>query len=186
MEISGRILAIGKLPVPGLGIKAEICRIGMRKHHIWSSSSIILPVILLVMAIAGKSYSQSPDKEATISYLNKLGGDSISFGLKGAVLTIRMNNNEQKTIREDKVNLVDLDTVSAFEAESKLTFMNCMPGFNDCVTRVLTVQKIKKTYSRISIPSSAEQHHGYAAALAHLVKIFAVKNYKDAVEFPGL
>lgn len=138
------------------------------------------------MAIAGKSYSQTPDKEATITYLNRLGGDSIVFSLKGAVLTVRMNNKENATIREDKVNLVDLDTVSAYEAESKLTFMNCMSGFSDCVTRVLTVQKIKKSYGRISIPSSEEVHHGYATALAHLVKIMAVKNYKDDVDFPGM
>jgi hypothetical protein len=141
-------------------------------------------VILLVLTNAGKSYSQVPGKEETVSYLNALGGDSVQFNLKGAVLSIRIVAGDQKPIREDKVNLVDLDTVVQFESESNLSFINCLSDYGNCVTRTLMVQKIKREYNRVSFPSAEKVHFGYAAALVHLVKITGVKNYKDEVVFP--
>jgi hypothetical protein len=119
-----------------------------------------------------------------MAYLNKLGGDSVRFSLKGAQLTIDLLAANQKLLRQDKVMLTDLDTIAVFESSSNLVCVNCIKGSPDCVSRELFVQKIRRNYDRISILTNNEKSAGFIAALQHLIKITSVKKYKDEVLLP--
>lgn len=145
---------------------------------------IILLGIALVPAIVSKSYSQSPGREATLEYLNRLGGDSIQFSLKGTQLQITYSGKEGKVVRYDKAQTTDLDTVAKFESSSRLVSVNCLADVQDCVTRELIVQKIKRNYGRISIPATEETAVAYKTALQHLIKILTVKKYNDEILLP--
>jgi hypothetical protein len=158
----------------------------MKSHSFFTLSNLssILLSCLLVVTIAAKSYTQVPDKAQTMAYLNKLGGDSVRFSLKGVQLTIDLLDGNQKMLRLDKVMLTDLDTVASFESSSKLVCVNCIKGTPDCVNRELIVQKVRRNYDRISILTSLEKSAGYIAAIQHLIKITSVKKYKDEVLLP--
>lgn len=147
-------------------------------------SSSMLIAGMLVVSISANCYTQVPDRAQTLAYLNKLGGDSVRFSLKGVQLTIDLLDMNQKPVRRDQVMLTDIDTVALFESTSKLVCVNCIKVAPDCVQRELKVQKIRRNYDRISLPATNETSAGYRIALQHLIKITSVKKYRDEVALP--
>lgn len=135
-----------------------------------------------MLTINQKSYSQSPGKNETLSYLNKkLGGKT--------VLDIRMNNlvvsikdDNGNLIREDKVTFSELDLKSFYVEESDLLCVPCLKDAPGCVTRLLIVQKIKRPCERISIIVGGKQNFKLIQkALEHLIRLESEVGYKDEI-----
>jgi hypothetical protein len=131
-----------------------------------------------------KTYSQHPNRQETVTYLNKIGGDSLRFQVKGAQITISFFTPTGNLMREDVVQSVDLDTIGRFEPLSSLLYVNCLSAYQGCVTRTLTVQKIKRQYDRISLPVHSESLEPMRKALVHLIKMLSIRNYHDEVLLP--
>ncbi len=142
----------------------------------------LLLVLIFLLAIIQKSYSQSPGKNETLTFLNKkLGGKT--------VLDIRMNNlvvsikdDKGNLIREDKVTFSELDLKSFYEEESDLLCVPCLKDAPGCVTRTLIVQKIKRPCERISISVGGKENYKIIQkALEHLIKLESEVGYKDEI-----
>lgn len=157
----------------------------MEKHspYLFRYITIILVSISLVLANAPKSYSQIPDKQGTLEYLNRLGADSLIFSLSGMNLKVELKR-EGKLIREDQALVTDLDTIVKFESQSNLICVNCLGDTPGCVTRELTIQKIKRPYNRMSLNATRADAEKYTAALQHLIKMMSVKKYHDEITLP--
>lgn len=129
-----------------------------------------------------KSYSQSPTKQETVEYINRILGEKTKAELKGGTLFFTFFDDQQKVVREDKVPTPDLELKITFEKDGGLLCIPCFRDQPECVTRVLTVQKIKRGYGRLSIPVRDEQQYeALRKALDHLIRITSEEGYKDAI-----
>lgn len=129
-----------------------------------------------------ESYSQSPSKQETVAYINRKLGDKIQVELKGGTLFVTFCDEQQKVVREDKVPTPDLELKISYEKEGGLLCIPCFRDQPECVTRTLTVQKIKRGYGRLSIPVTDEkQYEALRKALDHLIRITSEEGYKDAI-----
>ncbi|MBK7964073.1 MAG: hypothetical protein IPK10_01275 [Bacteroidetes bacterium] len=91
-----------------------------------------------------KSYSQTPERGETVAYINKILGDRYRVTCKNTTLVVTFYNENGEIVREDKVPTPDLDLKITYEAEDGLLCIPCMKDQPECLTRVLTLQKIKK------------------------------------------
>lgn len=64
-----------------------------------------------------ESYSQSPSKQETVAYINRMLGDKIQVELKGGTLFVTFRDEQQKVVREDKVPTPDLELKISYEKE---------------------------------------------------------------------
>jgi|GEM_PF-2627883 len=128
------------------------------------------------------SYSQSPDKKETVEFMNKVLDEKIRIELKGATLIVTFYDDEMKVVREDKVPTPDLDLTFTYEEDAGLLCVPCMNDQPECVTRVLTLQKIKRRYGRLSIPvKDQDEYASLRNALDHLIRTTSENGYKEAV-----
>ena len=103
------------------------------------------------------SYSQTPERSETIAYINKVLGDRYKVTCKNTTLLVSFYNEKGEVVREDKVPTPDLDLKITYEVEVGLLCIPCMKDQPECLTRLLTLQKIKKGYGRLSIPVKDEK-----------------------------
>ena len=142
----------------------------------------VLLLIALMLVIFSKSYSQSPDKKATLVYINEILGSSTKVEIKGSQLVISYYNDQGQLLREDKAPLAYLDLKVQLETESSLLYIPCLKSEEGCVTRTLTVQKIKKSYDRMSISvNDSGSYLKLKKALQHLIRLTSEIGYKDAI-----
>lgn len=128
------------------------------------------------------SYSQTPAKEETVAYINRMLGEQTKVELKGGTLFVTFRDENNKVVREDKVPTPDLDLKITYEQEGGLLCIPCFRDQPECVTRVLVVQKIKRGYGRLSIPVRSEKDfESLKKAFDHLIRITSEDGYKDAI-----
>lgn len=148
------------------------------------SSSKLLLLLTLMGAFSLKSYSQSPNKETTIDYLNRSLGLQANVEVKQNTIIIKIKNENGEVIREDKAQIPELQTEVYYEEESGMLCIPCMKDAEFCVTRILNVQKIKKTYGRITIPAgSQEKFAALKKGMEHLIKMQSEVGYKEEISF---
>lgn len=142
----------------------------------------------LLLLLAGMSlfstisYSQTPNKTETVTYINSILGERTLVELKGGTLFVSFRDENNKVVREDKVPTYDLDLKITFEAEGGLLCIPCMKDQPECLTRTLVVQKVKRGYGRLSIPIRDEkQFESLRKAFDHLIRITSEDGYKEAV-----
>lgn len=142
-----------------------------------------LQCLVVVMSLFYlESYSQTPTKQETVAYINRILGNKTQVELKGGNLIITFLNDQQQVVREDKVPTPDLELKISYEKEGGLLCIPCFRDQPECVTRVLTVQKIKRGYGRLSIPVDDEQQYeALRKAIDHLIRITSEEGYKDAI-----
>ncbi len=144
----------------------------------------VLLASIFMLTIFQKSYSQSPDRQFTLDYINKSLGKEIQTDIKGSQLVVTFYNNQGEKIREDRAPLAYLDLKVFFEEGSTLLCIPCLKNEEDCVTRTLVVQKIKRPYDRISISVQDKvQFQKLKKAFEHLIRLTSEIGYKDAVTF---
>jgi hypothetical protein len=128
------------------------------------------------------SYSQTPERGETIAYINKVLGDRYKVTCKNTTLLVSFYNEKGEIVREDKVPTPDLDLKITYEAEVGLLCIPCMKDQPECLTRLLTLQKIKKGYGRLSIPVKDEKmFSSLKIAFEHLIRATSENGYKEAV-----
>jgi len=129
-----------------------------------------------------KSYSQSPGKNETLEYLNKILGNQTHLEISTNNLRITIKDESGRIIRKDKVLFTDLEHKSFYEEESDLFCVPCLSFFSGCVTRLLTIQKIKRPYERISIiAGGSDRYKKLEKAFEHLIRIMSEVGYKDEI-----
>jgi len=144
----------------------------------------VVLVLCLVLTFFQISYSQIPNKKQTLDYLNqKMQGSCILEISKGNIIA-NYYSSDGNLIREDRVFSGALDTVIKYDASEQLLSVPCLKIEGDCVTRKLFVQKIKRTYARISFVVKDEtQAEEIKKALQHLIRIESEPKYKDEISF---
>lgn len=147
----------------------------------WSQIPVflILFVVFPIFAIA-----QSPGKKETLNYINQKVGTGISVYYKSGSIFVVFKDENGTVFREDIAPVPDLDVNVLFEPESGLLCIPCIKGITDCVTRTLVLQKVKRTYARLSIPVSSEpEFRSLQKAFEHFIRIISVNGYQDTVVF---
>ena len=148
------------------------------------NASKLLVLLTLMGAFSLKSYSQAPNKETTIDFLNRSIGLKANVDVKQSTIIIKIKNENGEVIREDKAQIPDLQTDVYYEEESGMLCIPCMKDAEFCVTRVLTIQKIKKTYGRITIPAgSREKFAALKKGMEHLIRMQSEVGYKEEIAF---
>jgi hypothetical protein len=142
-----------------------------------------LQCLLALMSLFSTfSYSQTPGKDETLVFINRLLGEQTRVELKGGTLFVTFRDENNKVVREDKVPTPDLDLKITWEQEGGLLCIPCFRDQPECVTRVLVVQKIKRGYGRLSIPVRSEKDfESLKKAFDHLIRITSEDGYKDAI-----
>jgi len=164
-------------------IEIHTIMIQLRSFSSISSNKILL-LLILMGGFSLKSYSQSPNKETTIDYLNRLLGLQANVDVKQNTIIIKIKNENGEIIREDKAQIPDLQTEVYYEQETGMLCIPCMKDAEFCVTRVLTIQKIKKTYGRITLPAgSQEKFASLKKGIEHLIKMQSEVGYKEEILF---
>lgn len=144
----------------------------------------LLYLVILMNLFSVISYSQTPERGETVAYINKVLGDRYKVTLKNTNLIVTFYNENGEMVREDKVPTPDLDLTITYEAEDGLLCIPCMTDQPECLTRVLTLQKIKKGYGRLSIPVKDEKaFRSLKIAFEHLIRATSENGYKEAVTF---
>lgn len=158
----------------------------MNDHFNQFLTSVLKSKLLLLVAgmslFSSFSYSQSPGKQETVDYMNKILGDRIRVELKSGTILVSFRDENGNLLREDKAPSPDLDLAITYEPEDKLLCIPCMKDQPECVTRTLVVQKIKRGYGRLSIPVENEKDfYALRKAFDHLIRILSENKYKDAI-----
>lgn len=159
----------------------------MIQHHLTAFSRLLLNgklhCLAAVMSLFWvKSYSQTPTRQETVEYINRILGEKTSVELKGGNIFVTFRDDKQQVIREDKAITPDLELNIAYEAEGKLLCIPCYRDQPECVIRTLVVQKIKRGYGRLSIPVTDEkQYEALRKAFDHLIRLVSEEGYKDAI-----
>lgn len=142
----------------------------------------LLCIIILMNLFSVKSYSQTPERGETIAYINKILGDRYQVTCKNTTLVVTFYNENGEVVRQDKVPTPDLDLKITYEPEDGLLCIPCMKDQPECLTRVLTLQKIKKGYGRFSVPVKDEKaFNSLKIAFEHLIRATSENGYKEAV-----
>lgn len=128
------------------------------------------------------SYSQAPGRPETLAYINRNLGQAHEVSMKQGNIVVKSLNGQGQTLREDRVACYDLELPVYFETESRLLCIPCAKDAPDCVTRSLSLQKVKSSYGRLSIPLTNEaQFRRLKKAFDHLIRICAEEGYKNEV-----
>ncbi|CAN5603375.1 hypothetical protein BH11BAC2_BH11BAC2_15200 [soil metagenome] len=144
--------------------------------------SKLLSMLILMLTFSSKSYSQSPKKDETLAYINRMLGTSCQVDLKGGTMMVSFRDPEGKLLREDKAQIMDLEFDVNYDQEYHLLCMPCLKDVAGCVTRTLMVQKSKRETDRISIAVEDEsKYKNLQKAFEHLIRLEAEHGYKDEV-----
>ena len=118
-------------------------------HYIMTSFSYfygnkVVSALCLMLTFFQNSYSQAPDRKETLDYINKkLSGTCVLEINKGSIIANYISP-DGKSIRQDKVFSGALDTTVIYDAGEQLLSIKCLHDEDDCVTRSLFVQKIRR------------------------------------------
>lgn len=127
---------------------------------------------------------QSPGKKETLEYINQKVGNATSVFYKAGSLIIVFKDKDGSILREDSAPVPDLDLNVFYEPESGLLCIPCVKGIGDCVTRVLVLEKVKRSYGRLSIPlKDAGEFQSLQKAFEHFIRLISVNGYHDTVIF---
>jgi hypothetical protein len=137
----------------------------------------------LGLLISVNSYSQKPDRNSTVSYINEKLAPVCIIEVKGGTIIADYYDKDGQKIRQDKVPSFALDTVIIYEPADRLLSVNCTGDEKYCVSRTLFMHKIKKDVSRISFVVEADEAEGLKKALQHLIRIDSEFKYKDEITF---
>lgn len=146
-----------------------------------------LPGRLILLAVglnffSMESYSQSPGKDETLSYINQVLGQRTEVNIRSGTILVKFYDQQAQYIREDKVPSPDLDLPMYYEAENNLLCIPCAKDVPGCVTRTLVVQKVKKAYDRLSIPVTDEaMYKRLEKAFDHLIRLYSEDGYKNEI-----
>ena len=104
---------------------------------------------------------------------------------KGGDIIATFSDESGQKIREDRVALGYLDTIVRYDSKEKMIYISTIKGCDNCVTRKLFVQKVKRGYSRMSftIDGSEKEVKGVRKALVHLIRIGSEFRYHDEIVF---
>jgi hypothetical protein len=135
-----------------------------------------------VGTISSKSYSQKPDKGATLSIINHSLSLQTELEVKQSTLIVRVKDDKGKLIREDRARIPELALEAYYEKETSSLCIPCITDVPDCGTRKLIDQKIKKTTGRIMFPVTNEENYlQLKKYLEHLIRIESEIGYKDEI-----
>ena len=150
----------------------------IHKGKIWFGVLIGLHFSLL-------SYSQRPNREETISYINKKLSPVCSVVVKSGDIIATYFDEGGQRIREDRVAIGNLDTLVRYNVKENVFIIPTIKGCEECVTRKLIVQKVKRFYSRLSftMEGSDKEIKGLRKALVHLIRIGSEFRYHDEISF---
>lgn len=114
------------------------------------------------------------DIETQIASFNEIIGKDYQVSNKGKILIID-GFREGEQVKQDKVNIYDLDLGSlSFSESEQAVIIRCSSEFEDCITRILTRERNKKSYrKRIlfevkSDRSGAEIENGFRSLISEL------------------
>ena len=150
----------------------------IHKGKIW------FPLFICVQ-FATLSYSQRPDVNETIMYLNrKLSPNCIVKEKHGDIIATYFDKDGKKT-REDRISIGLLDTIVRYDKNSKMFIIPALNGCETCVTRKVFTQKSKRKYSRMTffMDGSEADKIGLRKALIHLIRINSEFRYHDEIVF---
>lgn len=103
------------------------------------------PSILILMFATSIPDANAQDVESNIASLNESLGATYKVSHKGKILIVE-SFREGKQVKEDKINVFDLDTTSiAFVPDENIVVVKCHSDLDGCVERTLT-QNRKKSY----------------------------------------
>ncbi len=140
--------------------------------------------LLVLLFFSGALAAQEPDKRETLEYINAQLGGRVEVLHKGGTLFVMYYDSSRVLYREDRVKTPDLSFDILWEPESGLLCVPCLKEYPDCVSREMHVQKIKRGYSRLSIPvANREKFASLRKALDHLIRMTSENGYKDRISF---
>ena len=147
-------------------------------------SGKLLLVAGLMLTFLHNSYSQSPGKSETLTYINNQLCDKCKLSVSKATLIANYTSSDGTSIREDKVFSGALDTAVTYDETEQLLSIPCLNVEGNCVTRSLYIQKIRRQYVRISFAiSDKKQALDLKIAFKHLIRILSEPKYKDEIVF---
>ena len=140
--------------------------------------------LLVLLCFSGALAAQEPDKRETLEYINAQLGGRVEVLHKGGTLFVMYYDSSRVLYREDRVKTPDLSFDILWEPESGLLCVPCLKEYPDCVSREMHVQKIKRGYSRLSIPvANREQFASLRKAMDHLIRMTSENGYKARISF---
>jgi hypothetical protein len=148
---------------------------------------IIVTFFFIVFSF--KSFSQEITMQQTLDYVNqKLGGRCSVDVSKGVIISVYQVNG--KNVREDQVNISDLDIGSIkYNAQESIFSINCKgsPG-KKCVSRELWTigpSSVYRPYARISWEAYLDEKgaEGMKKAFTHMIRSVIDPKYKSSEPF---
>lgn len=154
------------------------------KSYIHHSLKMRCSLVALLLCASGTLAAQEPDKAETLKYINTRLGGSVELLHKGGTLFVVYYDSSRVLYREDRVKTPDLRFDILWERESGLLCIPCLQEYPECVSREMHLQKIKRGYSRLSIPvKDFEQFVSLRKAMDHLIRMTSENGYKAKVSF---
>ncbi len=155
----------------------------MNTHYHFHLSKLLC-VLGFVLVFFQNSYSQRPGSRETVDFINKTLEGKCKIHLNGAMIIADFYSHDGTKIRQDKLSSGALDTAVVYDSSEQILSAPCIKAEGDCVTRTLYIQKIKRPYSRFSIPVNSEtQANEVRIALKHLIRLLSEPKYKDEITF---
>lgn len=144
----------------------------------------LTPVVFGMMLLCSNSYSQSPSKTETLAFLNSWMNPSVVFEVKGNNISVKSFDSGSVLIKDDKAPMSELVAVPFIDVETKQICIPCLKDAEGCVTRTMPVQKIKKSFNRITLEVKDDaMRNKVLAALTHLIRLESEVGYKEIVNF---
>lgn len=108
----------------------------------------IFGTVVLLFICWMNNQTKAQDIEAEISLFNETIGEEYHLGHKGKILIID-GFREGEQVKQDKVNIYDLDMESlTYSEEEHAVMIRCISELEDCVARVLMRERNKKSYRK--------------------------------------
>ncbi len=148
-------------------------------------NSKIWLVLAICLQFASKSYSQRPDKTRTIEYLNEKLAPACVVAVKGGDIIATYSDESGQKVREDRVAFGNIDTIVRYDKGEKMFYISTIKGCEECVTRKLFVQKVKRGCSRLcfEVDGSDKELKSFKKAMVHLIRINSEFRYHDEISF---
>jgi hypothetical protein len=144
----------------------------------------IAPVVFGMMLLCSISYSQSPSKAETLTFLNSWMNPSVVFEVKGNNISVKTFDVANTMIKDDKAPMSELVVNPFIDVVTKQICIPCLKDAEGCVTRTMPVQKIKKPFNRITLEVNDDaMRNKVLKALTHLIRLESEVGYKEIVNF---
>ncbi len=144
----------------------------------------LLLLCFIVLQFITTVNAQEITMQQTLEYINKNLGKNCSVEIKKQLIVKLYKNGE--IYRQDKVYIEDLDSDAVvYLHDENAVILKCKEGIEECIERRLYVNKIKRTYSRLSIIVNSDEKagKGLERAFIHLIKLVQEPGYKSSEPF---